>query len=178
MKIGPYTIASFAMPGQPDNSNHRFSLFPFSWELSPETAPVVYAKNAAGDQDTASFWVKVFPKKFHTSTIALDDRMMQRILNDIDPDGKIPGSTLERYLYCNRELRKQNSKQLHDLRLKTAHRFSGADRLSGRRRKRNPILPIAAPTRIRAGRWMSRSTWDSILQAPCICPSAPLTEVK
>ena len=123
VKVGHYTVTSYAMPGQPDKSNHRFSLFPFSWELSPETGPVVYAKNAAGDQDTATFWVKVFPKKFHTSVIPLDDRMMQRIVNDIDPDGKIPGSTLERYLYCNREVRKQNSKTLYDLRLKTAHQI-------------------------------------------------------
>jgi murein DD-endopeptidase MepM/ murein hydrolase activator NlpD len=121
VKVGPYTITSFAMPGQPDSSNHRFSLFPYSWDLPADTAPVAYVKNAAGDQDTASFWVKVFPKKFHESTIPLTDKMMERIVNDIDPDGKIPGSTLDRYLYCNRELRKQNSQQLFELRSKTAH---------------------------------------------------------
>jgi murein DD-endopeptidase MepM/ murein hydrolase activator NlpD len=121
VKVGPYTITSYAMPGQPDASNHRFSLFPYSWELPPDISPVVYAKNAAGDQDTETFWVKVFPKKFHESTIQLDDRLMQKIVNDIDPDGKIPGDLLQRYLYCNRDLRKQNSKQLYDMRLKTAH---------------------------------------------------------
>ena len=54
--------------------------------------PSVYVKNAAGDQQTASFWVKLFPKKFHQSTIPLTDAMMQRIVNDIDPDGKIPAA--------------------------------------------------------------------------------------
>src|SRR6201989_1256231 len=121
VKVGPYTTTSYAMPGQPDSSNHRFSLFPYSWELPPDTVPVVYVKNAAGDQATASFWVRVFPKKFHESTIPLTDKLMQKIVNDIDPDGKIPGSTLERYLYCNRELRKENSKQLFDMRLKSVH---------------------------------------------------------
>ena len=123
VKVGPYTITSYAMPGQPDTSNHRFSLFPFFWELPPETQPVVYARNAAGDQATATFWTKIFPKKFHTSTIVLTDRLMQKIVNDIDPDGKIPGDLLARYLYCNREMRKQNSKQLYDMRLKTAHQI-------------------------------------------------------
>jgi murein DD-endopeptidase MepM/ murein hydrolase activator NlpD len=121
VKVGPYTVTSYAMPGQPDSSNHRFSLFPFSWDLTPDTTPVVFAKNAAGDQATAMFWVKLFPKKFHESTIQLSDRLMQKIVNDIDPDGKIPGSTLDRYLYCNRELRKQNAKQLFEMRLKSAH---------------------------------------------------------
>lgn len=121
VKIGPYTISSYAMPGQPDSSAHRFSLFPFSWELPADTTPSVYVKNAAGDQDTATFWVKVFPKKFHESTIPLTDALMKRIVDDVDPDGKIPGSTLERYLYCNREIRKQNSKQLYEMRLNTAH---------------------------------------------------------
>jgi murein DD-endopeptidase MepM/ murein hydrolase activator NlpD len=123
VKVGPYTVTSYAMPGQPDASNHRFSLFPYSWELPPDTSPVVYAKNAAGDQDTGTFWVKVFPKKFHESTIQLDDRLMQKIVNDIDPDGKISGDLLQRYLYCNRDLRKQNSKQLYEMRLKTAHQM-------------------------------------------------------
>ncbi|MFZ0594447.1 MAG: M23 family metallopeptidase [Bryobacteraceae bacterium] len=121
VKVGSYTIASYAMPGEPDSSHHRFSLFPYSWDLAADTVPVAYVKNAAGDQDTAAFWVKVFPKKFHESTITLTDGLMKRIVDDIDPDGKIPGDTLDRYLYCNRELRKINARQLYEMRLKTAH---------------------------------------------------------
>jgi murein DD-endopeptidase MepM/ murein hydrolase activator NlpD len=123
VKVGPYQTSSYAMPGQPDGSSHRFSLFPFSWELSPETTPSVFVRNAAGNQATATFWVKIFPKKFHNSTIPLTDRLMQKIVNDIDPEGKIPGDTLQRYLYCNREIRKQNTLQLYAMRLKTAHQI-------------------------------------------------------
>ena len=122
VKVGPYTVSSYAMPGQPDTSSHRFSLFPYSWDLPADTQPVVYARNAAGDKCTATFWTKIFPKKFHVSTIPLTDHLMQKILNDIDPDGKIPGDLLARYLYCNREMRKQNSKQLFEMRLNTVHR--------------------------------------------------------
>jgi murein DD-endopeptidase MepM/ murein hydrolase activator NlpD len=123
VKVGPYTVTSYSMPGQPDTSNHRFSLFPYPWDLPADTQPFVFARNAAGDQSTASFWTKIFPKKFHDSTIPLTDRMMQKILNDIDPDGKIPGDLLTRYLYCNREMRRQNSKQLFEMRKNTAHRL-------------------------------------------------------
>ena len=123
VQVGPYATSSFAMPGQPDGSNHRFSLFPYSWELSPETLPSVYVRNAAGNQATATFWVRVFPKKFHNSTIVLNDRLMQKIVADIDPDGKIGGDLLQRYLYINREIRKQNTAQLYAMRLKTAHQI-------------------------------------------------------
>jgi murein DD-endopeptidase MepM/ murein hydrolase activator NlpD len=123
VKVGPYTATSFAMPGQPDKSNHRFSLFPFFWELPVSTEPLVFVRNAAGDQTTATFWTRIFPKKFHQSTIALSDALMQKIVGDIDPNGKIQGDLLARFLYCNRELRKQNSKQLYEMRLNTAHQI-------------------------------------------------------
>jgi murein DD-endopeptidase MepM/ murein hydrolase activator NlpD len=123
VKVGPHTVASYAMPGQPDTSKHRFSLFPYPWDLPADTQPVVFARNQAGDKSTATFWTKIFPKKFHQSTITLTDGLMRKILNDIDPDGKIPGDLLTRYLYCNREIRRQNSKQLFEMRLKTAHQL-------------------------------------------------------
>jgi murein DD-endopeptidase MepM/ murein hydrolase activator NlpD len=122
-KVGPYTSTSYAMPGQADRSNHRFSLFAYSWELRPDIQPMVYARNAAGDQAVATFWTKVFPKKFHESTIVLTDRLMQKIVTDIDPDSKIQGDLLQRFLYCNRELRKENAKQLYGFRLNTAHQM-------------------------------------------------------
>ena len=40
VKIGPYTITSYAMPGQPDSSNHRFSLFPHSWTCRLKRCPL------------------------------------------------------------------------------------------------------------------------------------------
>jgi hypothetical protein len=123
VKVGPYTVTSYAMPGQPDASNRRFSLFPYPWDLPADTQPIVFARNAAGDKSTAAFWTKIFPKKFHQSAIILTDQLMQKILNDIDPEGKIPGDLLTRYLYCNREIRRQNSKQLFEMRLKTAHQL-------------------------------------------------------
>jgi hypothetical protein len=123
VKVGPYIVTSYSMPGQPDTSSHRFSLFPYSWDLPADTQPVVFARNVAGDQSTASFWTKIFPKKFHNSTIPLTDHLMQKILNDIDPEGKIPGDLLTRFLYCNREMRRQNSKQLFEMRENTAHRL-------------------------------------------------------
>ena len=80
---------------------------------------MVFAANPAGVKATAPFLVKLFPKKFHESKIVLTDAFMQKVVTDIDPENKIPGDLLARFIYCNREMRKQNSKTLYDLRLKT-----------------------------------------------------------
>jgi murein DD-endopeptidase MepM/ murein hydrolase activator NlpD len=121
VRVGPNTARSFPLPGQPENSKQRFSLFPFSYDLPLETTPVVFARNAAGAEATATFWVKLFPKTFHSSTIDLSDENMRKVLADMDPTGT--GDLVTRFVHFNREVRKENNKTLADLRLKSAHKI-------------------------------------------------------
>ncbi|HEX4772113.1 MAG TPA: M23 family metallopeptidase [Bryobacteraceae bacterium] len=121
VRSGKYTAGTFAMPGQPENSNHRFSLFPYPWDLSPDVVPIAYARNDAGTEVTASFWVKVFPKQFRKSNIELNDRNMQKVVGELDPDGT--GSLLDRFVKINREMRKANAQTIYDLRKNTEHRI-------------------------------------------------------
>ena len=116
VEVKDYTFRSFPLP---NHAGERFSLFAYPWDLPVGIEPVVFASNPAGAKATAPFYVKLFPKKFHESTIVLTDAFMLKVLGDIDPEKKIPGDTLARFIYCNREMRKQNSKTLYDLRLKT-----------------------------------------------------------
>ena len=116
VQVKDYVFRSFPLPKHP---NERFSLFAYPWDLPVGIEPVVFAANPAGAKATATFYVKLFPKKFHESKIVLTDAFMQKVLGDIDPENKIPGDTLARFIYCNREMRKLNSKTLYDLRLKT-----------------------------------------------------------
>jgi murein DD-endopeptidase MepM/ murein hydrolase activator NlpD len=116
VQVKDYTFRSFRLP---NHAGERFSLFAYPWDLPVGIEPVVFAANPAGARATAPFYVKLFPKKFHESTIVLTDAFMQKVLGDIDPEKKIPGDTLARFIYCNREMRKLNSKTLYDLRLKT-----------------------------------------------------------
>ncbi len=117
VRAGQYSAGTFPMPGEPDASNHRFSLFPFPWDLSPNTIPVAYARNDAGTEVTGTFWVKVFPKRFRESTITLNDKNMGKVVGELDPSGS--GSLVERFVRLNRQTRQQNSKQLYDLRTNT-----------------------------------------------------------
>jgi murein DD-endopeptidase MepM/ murein hydrolase activator NlpD len=71
----------------------------------------------------SDFWHKVFPKQFHSSTIKLEDMHLDRMVNGIDPDHKIPGDLVQRFVYINSTMRKSNNKTLADLRLQTEPKF-------------------------------------------------------
>ena len=118
VRVGPYTFRSFPLPGRP--ANERFSMFAFPWDVPFDTRPVVYARNPSGTEARASFWYKVFPKKFREREFELKDDFMDTVVNQIDPGGS--GDLLQRFLGINGEVRRKNNQQLADLRLKTEER--------------------------------------------------------
>ena len=118
VKAGRYTFRSFPLPGHPEQ---RFAMFAYPWDLPPDTKPLAYARNLAGTEATASFWFKLFPKKFRVRDFPIEDALMEKLVNSVDPTGQIaPGPDLvSRFLKINGELRRKNNQQLADLRLKT-----------------------------------------------------------
>ncbi|HMF74968.1 MAG TPA: hypothetical protein VK604_04840, partial [Bryobacteraceae bacterium] len=121
VKVANYTVGSFPMPGEPDNSKHRFSLFPFSWDVSPDTIPLAFARNGAGTEVTTTFWVKLFPKKFRSSDINVSDESLRKVVDDLDPEGT--GSLPDRFVKLNRDMRRANTQQIYDLRTHTEKRI-------------------------------------------------------
>lgn len=121
VKVAQYEAGSFAMPGQPDNSSHRFSLFPYPWDVNPSTMPVAFVTDAAGSEVTSPFTVKVFPKKFRESNIQVTEAQMQKVVGELDPDGT--GSLVDRFLRLNREVRKENAATIFKLRDNTEHKM-------------------------------------------------------
>jgi len=121
VRVANYSAGTFPMPGQPDSSNQRFSLFPYPWDVSPDAIPLAFARNASGTEVTTTFWVKVFPKKFRESNIQLTDQNMQKVVGELDPGGT--GSLLDRFLRLNRELRRVNAQQIYNLRTNTEKRI-------------------------------------------------------
>jgi len=118
VRVGSAVFRSFPAPG---DSQQRISLFAYSWDTPPSTAPVVFARNSAGSEATARFWFKVFPKKFRARDLTIDDAFLEKVDNQIEPGGS--GDLLTRFLKINGETRRANNKTLSDLRLKTADRF-------------------------------------------------------
>ena len=114
--------ARFPCRAQPENSNHRFSLFPFPWDVSPDTIPLAFARNGAGTEVTTTFWVKVFPKKFRKSNIRAARQELQKVVGELDPDGT--GSLIDRFVKLNRETaRGQQPDTIYDLRKNTENRI-------------------------------------------------------
>jgi len=118
VRVGKYTFRSFPLASQ---TKQRFSLFAYPWDLPADTVPVAYARNPAGAEATARFWYKVFPKKFRSRDLPIDDAFLEKVVNQIDPGGS--GDLLARFLKINGEMRRKNNQTLADLRLKTADRF-------------------------------------------------------
>jgi hypothetical protein len=120
--VGKYTFRSFPLPGHPDE---RFSMFAYAWDLPPDLTPVVYARNAAGTEATAHFWFKLFPKKFRTRDFPIDDALMERLVNSVDPTGQLVSGpdVVTRFLKINGEMRAKNNQTLSDLRFKTEEKI-------------------------------------------------------
>jgi hypothetical protein len=118
VKVGKYTFRSFPLPNHPEQ---RFAMFAYPWDLPENLSPLVYARNLAGTEATAPFWFRLFPKKFRVRDFPIDDALMEKLVNQIDPGGTLaPGpDTLSRFLKINGEMRRKNNQQLADLRLKT-----------------------------------------------------------
>ena len=100
-------------------------MFAYPWDLPDNITPVVYARNPAGTEATATFWFKLFPKKFRVRDFPIDDALMKKLVNQIDPDGTLaPGpDILARFLKINGEMRRKNNQQLADLRIKTEEKI-------------------------------------------------------
>ena len=118
VRVGKYTFRSFPLPGHPDE---RFAMFAYPWDLPADVAPEVYVRNLAGSEATAKFWFKLFPKKFRVRDFPIDDALMEKLVDSVDPNNTLaPGKdVLARFLYINGDLRRKNNQQLYDLRLKT-----------------------------------------------------------
>jgi hypothetical protein len=118
VRVGKDAYGSFPVVG---SATQRLALFAYPWDLPTDTVPIVYARNPAGTEATARFWFKVFPKKFRMRDLAIDDKFLDKVVNQIDPSGS--GDLLTRFLKINGEMRRANNKTLAELRLKTAEKF-------------------------------------------------------
>jgi murein DD-endopeptidase MepM/ murein hydrolase activator NlpD len=123
VRVGPYSFRTFPMPGS--KTQEQFSLFAFPWDAPADSAPVFFARNP-GAEAKGHFWYKVFPKKFRQRDLEIDDKFLEKVVDQIDPGGS--GDLVSRFLKINGELRRKNNQTLADLRLKTADHFLWKER--------------------------------------------------
>ena len=84
VRAGQYSFRTYPLPNS--KTHERFSLFAFPWDLPADTVPIFFARNP-GQEATARFWYKLFPKKFRTRDLDIDDAFLDKVVNQIDPGG-------------------------------------------------------------------------------------------
>lgn len=121
VRVEDQRFRAWPMPG---GKPGLFSLFAFAWNMPDGTVPLVYASNGAGN-DVSSPISFEFPKseqpKYTVHDLQLDDRFIQKVVGELDPNG--PGDPVTRFVRINNDMRRANNKVLADLRFKTAEKF-------------------------------------------------------
>jgi len=118
VRVGNLRFDSFPSPGAP---GQRLALFAYPWDAPPSTTPMAFAAGAGGNEATANFSFKIFPKKFRARDLAIDDKFLEKVVNQIEPNSS--GDLLTRFLHINGALRVENNRTLADLRLKSEPKF-------------------------------------------------------
>jgi len=113
VQVGNYFFPSW--PVKDSAPTTRMCIFAFPYDVDPTTPARVVARDDAGNQTLVSFNYKVFPKKFKSDTINVDDKFMERVVPPImsqTPELQDQGSLLKNFLLVNGPLRRMDAQQL------------------------------------------------------------------
>ncbi len=123
VRVGEIEYPGFPASGAgvPDGDpGLRVAFFALLHDQAPDTPIRLFARDAAGNTATATFDTRVFPKRFRTSTIAIDDAFIQRVVPAIleqTPGLTVndPSDPVESYLAVNRTLRERNNETIREI---------------------------------------------------------------
>lgn len=124
VQVGQYFFPSW--PVKASQPETRQCLFAFPYDLDPNTPLRIVARDDAGNQTVANFSYRVFPKKFHTSTIQLTDEFMNRVVPAIlsqTPELRDQANLLKNFLEINGPLRQVDAQELVNISRHTASHF-------------------------------------------------------
>jgi murein DD-endopeptidase MepM/ murein hydrolase activator NlpD len=118
VQVGKRFFPGYAMPGVPaasDGKKTYFALFALQYDEPVDTDMKVVARDGGGNEVVAGFWHKVFPKKFRSRDIPLEDNFIQKVVPEITshtPDIKNEADPVQTFVKINSELRKKNHETL------------------------------------------------------------------
>jgi murein DD-endopeptidase MepM/ murein hydrolase activator NlpD len=112
VQVGKHFFPGYPAPGsQSGDRKLYFALFALQYDEPVDTDMKVIARDAAGNEVSAGFWHKVFPKKFRSRDIPLEDSFIQKVVPEITshtPDIKNEGDPVVVFVKINSELRRRN----------------------------------------------------------------------
>jgi hypothetical protein len=113
-------------PGFKFDKDLNFAVFALQYDLPADTPMKVVARDAAGNEVTADFWHKVFPKKFRSRDIPLEDSFVQKVVPEImshTPTVKDQGDPVKNFVEINSNLRRQDHAKIAELSKKSPGEF-------------------------------------------------------
>ena len=125
VQVGSHYFPGFPVNGSPDR-NLRFALFALEYDWPHDTPIKVFAADAAGNEVTADFWRRVFPKKFRSRDIPLEDSYVQKVVPEIlnhAPGIKDQGDPVKTFVEINSNLRKKNHETIARLAAQSPGQF-------------------------------------------------------
>jgi len=124
VQVGPMFFPGY--PVDPANPKLRFALFALKYDLPADTPARVIARDVAGNETTATFWQKVFPKKFRSRDIPLEDAFVQKVVPEIlshTPSIKPQDDLVKTFVEINSKLRQENHATIAKLSESSPGRF-------------------------------------------------------
>lgn len=115
-----------AYPANLPDANIKFCLFAFAYNIPTDSPLKIVARDAAGNEASAGFWYKLFPKKFRSSNMKIDEGFLQKVVPEImshSPEIKDQGDLVKTYVEINSKLRQINHAAIAELSRKSAPRF-------------------------------------------------------
>jgi len=116
VQAGPYFFPGY--PVSKSDTKVRFALFALAYDQPADTRIEVVARDAAGNETKAGFWQKVFPQKFRSRDIPVDDNFLNKVIPEIvshTPSIKNEGEPSKVFVDINSNLRKQNHAKIAEL---------------------------------------------------------------
>ncbi|MBI2686023.1 MAG: M23 family metallopeptidase [Acidobacteria bacterium] len=114
VRVGRFTFPSWPMKG---HAGRRISLFTVPPESGGDIEPLLFARSPIGDEVTAPFPLKVTEVKFRERTLELGDKLMDKVLGELDPGAR--GDAAERFARINSAMRRANDAALAELAAKS-----------------------------------------------------------
>ena len=116
-------VGDLEYPGFPTTGDLHIAFFALRYDQDVNTPMRLFARDVSGETATSDFDHLTFTKPFKKSTIPLDDKFIDRVVpailagtNEITPSG----STIEKFVAINSQLRKLNSEKIRSMAAQTA----------------------------------------------------------
>ncbi len=115
VQVGTHFFPGYPVAGSKDL---RFALFALEYDWPADTPMTVVARDAAGNEATAEFWHKVFPKKFRSRDIPLEDSLVKKVVPEImghTHEIQDQGDPVKNFVEINSTLRRLNHETIAKL---------------------------------------------------------------